>query len=53
MLVMAESKRKREERFATLPPELRKRLQQENEELEAKINSEMSNGPCQVLNPLF
>jgi hypothetical protein len=50
---MAESKLKREEQLATLPPELRKRLQQANEEGETKIKSETSNGPCQVLNPLF
>jgi hypothetical protein len=50
---MAESKRKREERLAALPLEDRKRLQQANEEWEAKIKSETRNGPCQVLNPLF
>jgi hypothetical protein len=49
----AESKRKREEQLATFPPEVRKRLQQADDEWEAKIKSVTSNGPCQVLNPLF
>jgi len=50
---MAESKRKREEQWAKLPPELRKRMEQADEEWEAKIKSTISKGPCQVLNPLF
>jgi hypothetical protein len=49
----AESKRKREEQWATLPPEVRQRLEQAAAEMEAKAKSETSNGPCQVLNPLF
>ena len=48
---MAESKRKREEQLAALPPEVRKRLQQTEEEWDAKVKSETSNGPCQALNP--
>jgi hypothetical protein len=48
--VAAESKRKLEEQ---LPPDVRKRFQQRNEEWEAKIRNQTSNGPCQVLNPLF
>jgi len=47
----AESKRKRKEYLATLPLELRTRLEQADEEWETKIKSETSNGPCQVLNP--
>ncbi|SRR6266567_9504962 len=49
----AESKRKREEQWAMFPPEVRKRLQQADDEWEAKIKSKTSNGPCQVLNPTF
>ena len=49
----AESKRKREEQWATFPPELRKRLQEADDEWEAKIKSVTSNGPCQVLNSPF
>ncbi|HXP68804.1 MAG TPA: hypothetical protein VOA88_05930 [Candidatus Dormibacteraeota bacterium] len=49
----AESKRKREEQLATLPPEVRQRLRQADAEWEAKTKSETSNSPCQVLNPLF
>ena len=50
---MAEANRKREEQLATLPPEIRKRLQQADEEWEAKIKSEKNSSPCQVLNPLL
>jgi hypothetical protein len=49
----AEFKRKDEERRAMLPPETRKELERADKELEAKIKSETSNGPCQVLNPPF
>ncbi len=49
----ADIKRRREEALAALPPELRKRREQEMEEWDAKTKSAMSNGPCQVLNPLF
>ncbi len=49
----AELKRKREARWATLPPEDRQKLQQKYAEIEAKIKSETSNSPCQVLSPLF
>jgi len=50
---MAESERQVEKDWAALPPELRKKRLREHEEREAKIKSEISNGPCQVLNPLF
>jgi hypothetical protein len=46
---IAELERKQME---SLPPETRKQLQQAREEWKAK-NKIMSNGPCQVLNPLF
>jgi len=49
----AESKRKREEQWAMFPPEVRKRLQQADDEWEAEIKTKTSNGPCQVLNPTF
>jgi hypothetical protein len=49
----AESKRKLEEHWATFPPEVRERLQQAKAEMDAKAKSETSNGPCQVLDPLF
>jgi hypothetical protein len=50
---VAESKRKREEQRATLPPEIRQKLEQADVEWEARTKSETSNNPCQVLNPLF
>jgi hypothetical protein len=46
----AERKRRRQEQLAKLPPELRKRIEQANEEYDAKIKSETSKGPCQPLN---
>jgi hypothetical protein len=54
----AESKRRREEQLAKVlamapTPEIRKRLQAQNEEWEARIKNETSTGPCQVLNPDF
>lgn len=48
--LMAESRHKREE---ALPPDLRTTLKQKNEEWEARIKRETSQGPCQVLNPLY
>ena len=47
----AEARRRREERWAKLPPELREREQQAEEEQQAILKNETSNGPCQVLNP--
>jgi hypothetical protein len=49
----AEIQRKQEEQMATLPPELRQKLQQSAAEWDAKVKSLTSTGPCQVLNPLY
>lgn len=49
----AEAKRRREERLATLPPEVRQRVQQQEAEIEADEVKSSHENPCQVLNPPF
>jgi hypothetical protein len=49
----AEYKRQREERLAKLPPETQQELRQALAESDAKLKNDVSNGPCQVLNPPF
>jgi hypothetical protein len=50
---MAEVKRRREETLSTLPPEVRKRLQESDEEADARRKTmENKAYPCQALNPI-
>jgi hypothetical protein len=52
---VAEFKRKQREQLAKLPLELRQKVQQMRDEMEAenKMRNARDNGPCQVLNPPF
>jgi len=49
----AESERRWQEHLKAVPPEYRKRMEEERREARIKIKNIMSNGPCQVLNLPF
>jgi hypothetical protein len=51
--MMADVARKRKEQLATLSPDVRKVIEQSDKEWDARMKSETSSGPCQVLNPPF